>query len=269
MNADGTFTETTTLNARRYEGIASRNRNLAAFTMDETDGGKSLGVVLKAGGTNFSTANLKGAWYAHGLVSGDTADWKGWFHIKWKFDNAGNSTCLEFRNSEGNSSCKNHSHSGWAVASNGTVTLAGQKSLNGLLNLDKNFGVATMNDGGGGYSLVLLTKTTTIPFSSADLKGRWYVQQLQSGWAFWTRLQINMDDAGNAVCQTYLDSDGSTTCFGVESGWTIDANGVITNPLKPGNDVHGIMSADKQTIVITKNEYTAGEYSLWVMVKMR
>ena len=269
MNSNGTFTETTTLSAQHFEGIASRNKNLSVFTKDEDSGAsKSLGVVLKAGGTNFSTANLKGTWYMHMLVTGDTASQHSWQYIKWQFDGAGNATCREALNSGGSSSCKHNSPAGWAVSKTGIVTISSVPSLNGLLNLDKNLGVATLNDGGsGGHALAILVKTTTIPFSATDLKGQWYVQQLQSGFAFWSRCQINLDDAGNATCLSFLDSDLNTTCWGSDPGWAIAADGVVSNSLKPS--VHGIMSADKQTIVITKNEDTAGEYSLWVMVKMR
>jgi len=269
VSSDGIVTETT-LSAQRLHGIMSKSRDLKIFTMDDGGGGSQLAAAFKTGGTNFSTAGLKGTWYSHALVSGDTADQNGWNYIKWKFDRSGNATCLEYASSNGGHSCKGHSFGGWSVSNTGTVTIAGQKSVNGILSLDKSMGVATMNDGSSGFSLGIITKTSTLPFSNADLKGTWYLHALSSGSsARWFRIKMAIDDAGNATCLEKLDSDGSAICFpGTDSGWAVASNGVLTNSGRPS--LHGIMSKDRQTLVMTlDDDQDAGAYNLWVMVKMR
>ena len=267
VSSDGIVTEST---LARYHGVMAKTKDMKVFTMDDDGGGSQLAVAFKTGGTNFSTANLKGTWYSHELVAGNTPTvWVGWQYIKWQFDGSGNSTCLKWLDSGGSHSCNNRDISGWSVSNTGTITIPGQSTLNGTLSLDKSMGVATVKDGKGGPCLVILTKTSTIPFSTADLQGTWYLHALSSGNGRWFRIRMNIDGLGNATCLEALDSDGDAACFpGTDSGWTVAADGVIANSGR--TSLHGIMSTDKQTMVMTlDDDGDPDAYDLWVMVKMR
>ena len=251
-------------------GIMSADQNLFAVTMHDGGGGESLGVAVRMGLTTAATADLQGTWMIHRLTTGDAPNDLYWDHAKESMDNAGNGTCLEFLNSHGDSSCVGKGLFGVSLASNGIMTVTGRPNLHGVLSLDKKLLVATdTNDSPGGYNMLIMVKMTGTVFSTADLEGTWFNHDLVSAdapnWYGWDYYKISFDSAGNSIMLESLDSDGYHPGSDM-SGWAVAADGVVTNSGAPA--LHGIMSDDKQTIVMTMND-GGGGYDLAVFIKMQ
>jgi len=143
-----------------FRGVMNDNKNIivAVATMcpGESSGvcGYNLMIGVKQGESSFNTADLKGTWYHHGLVSGDSPQFIGWFYGTFLVDNVGNAV-ISTQSSDGNTYNRNGNLS---ITNDGIVTSTGESSNHGVMNSNKNLIIYTMNDGGGGYNLMLLVK---------------------------------------------------------------------------------------------------------------
>ena len=126
-------------------------------------GGFDLCICQKRSGVTFSQSDLTGTWFIHGLVSGYNEDWKGW--IRGTMDiHADGSYVSEMLNSDG----EIHTGSGIVtLATDGTFSFQTHfsQSPHGMMSDDKEVIVFTMDDGGGGYDLCIMTRCNPLPSS--------------------------------------------------------------------------------------------------------
>lgn len=253
--------------AQNFHAAIGLNKNAFAGTLNDGGGALDLFTFVKMTGSGFSTADLAGTWWTHGLMTGDAPNFLAWSRLKQSFDAAGVATCLEHLNSSGDADCV--SRSGWhyAVSADGVVTSSiGLSNLHGIMSPDKSMIVITWNDGGGGYGYSVSTKMGGA-FSMADLQGTWWIHGVTSGDApqpvGWFYFKVAFDGSGVATCQGGLNSQGSDPC-GAGMAMTISPDGVIT----AGMNVHGAMSADKSLMAITMDHGGGGGYDLLIATKM-
>jgi len=113
-------------------GIVSKWKDLIVFVADDGTGDYRFSVSIKSGGT-FTTADLQGNWWNHGLVSGDApAQRIGWFWTNWSSNASGNFTALSHRDSTGLTTLP--AGMTFSVRSNGVVTSAALPSFYGIKN---------------------------------------------------------------------------------------------------------------------------------------
>jgi hypothetical protein len=118
--------------------------------------GYNLQVLEKQVAGAYSTSDLAGTWYAHGLVSGSSYnDWIGWYHLTLCVDRQGISSVVpgSYLNSFGETD--QVSSGTTSITSDGIVTMSQLPSYHGIMSIGKDMCVATMNDGGGGYGLAV------------------------------------------------------------------------------------------------------------------
>jgi len=245
-----------------FHGVINDSKDFIARTMGT--GGYTFNLSVKRGAATFSTTDLEGAWYFHGLTSGDSPQWVGWAYGSWNVDSAGNFT-VSVQNSDGDT---NNPTGIFSITSEGIVTTEGKASSHGVMSDDKNLIVFTMDDGGGGYDLGVLVKGGG-SFSTADLEGTWYVHGLTSGdspqFTGWSYATTTADNAGNFNTTSYLNSAGDTNTLNMgDPTLSITDNGIVTNPAAPS--FHGIMNLEKDTITFTGDD-GGGGYDLIIFVK--
>lgn len=94
-------------------------------------------------------------------------------------------------------------------------------------------------------------------FVLSDLQGIWYGHSLAVGdasqWTGWGYVTVTFDINGNATFTSYLNSDGDSTLLDPET-FSISTSGVITNENDPLSTLHGVMSQDKNMIVLTTGD---------------
>jgi len=247
----------------RYHGAMNFEKNMIVLTSDNTEGSYHFEVLVKGGGT-FTTNDLEGTWYMHGLVSGDASQWTGWYYATMNIDSSGNFTTTSYLNSSGETTGVGSGTIN--ITSDGIVTISDQLSSHGIMNLEKNMIALTMDDGGGGYDLAVGLKGGGT-FTTNDLEGTWYMHGLVSGdasqWTGWYYATMNIDSSGNFTTTSYLNSSGETT--GVGSGTiNITSDGIVT--ISDQLSSHGIMNLGKDMIVLTMDD-GGGGYDLIVGVK--
>jgi len=141
-------------------GALSPNKALAVLTQTghiHGRGGFDLCVGQKRSGVTFRQSDLAGTWSVHGLVSGYDEDWQGWVWGTMEIQADGSYVSAVLNSSE-------ESQGG-----SGTVTLSTDgsfafqtpftRSSHGMMSGDKEVVVFTMDDGGGGYSLCVMTRS--------------------------------------------------------------------------------------------------------------
>jgi hypothetical protein len=126
-------------------------------SIDDVDiPGDALFVVVKQVPGAYNILDLASTWYVHGLVSGSSYDdWIGWYHFTQLIDRHGNSNFVagSFLNSSGET---DQTWSGTiSITSDGIITVSNLPTYHGIINLGKDMCVCTMDDGGGGYGLVI------------------------------------------------------------------------------------------------------------------
>jgi hypothetical protein len=118
--------------------------------------GAMLSISEKQVQGSYTLRDLAGTWYVHGLVSGSSYnEWTGWYHFTWLIDGQGNGSTApgSYLNSSGET---NQSAGGvMSITSDGIITMSNYPTFHGVMNLGKDMWVATMDDGGGGYGLVI------------------------------------------------------------------------------------------------------------------
>lgn len=251
-------------------GKMSKGKDLIVNTADDGTGDYMLSVAVKAGGT-FITADLAGTWNHHLLTTGDAPQWTGWAYVQINVDASGNVTFAPATRSD------EKPETPWpitlSISSSGVVTQVGDPSLHGVINQGKDLMVATMNDGGGGYSLLILQKAGGT-FSTADLQGNWWTHGLVSGDApaqriGWFYTNWSSDANGNFTALSHRDSTGLTT-IPTGSTFSISPSGVVTSTSLPS--FHGILNQKKDMMVWTYTGYPSlttgvGGYVLGISLK--
>lgn len=140
-----------------FHGVMCKNKGMMVSTGTGGDGSYQLHIFVKTGGT-FSISDLSGTWHWHGLATGDNAAWKGWFYGTTIVDSNGGFSMVpgSYLNSSGETDA---TLSGtMSVTNDGIVTILDTTNTHGTMNIDKDMIVMTMDDGGGGYNLIIIVK---------------------------------------------------------------------------------------------------------------
>ena len=143
--------------APTFHGVMSNNKDIIVCTGTGGDDSYQLRVFVKMGGT-FTTSDLCGTSYIHGLVSGDDTAWQGWYHVTSLADSSGNFNWVagSYLNSSGDT---DQTFSGtMSITTDGVVGMVDRTDFHGVMSIGKDMVVGTLNDGGGGYDLVIALK---------------------------------------------------------------------------------------------------------------
>ena len=268
-----------------FNGFMSSDKSTVYFTMSDGGGGYALAVMQKQTQvTTFNIADLQGTWQLHSLKTYNPSNSNqnaGWLYGTVTLDGTGNGSISMTRNDGTDSQNLTMS-----VTSDGIITMNGT-DFYGYMSADKKTVTITMTDNGGTYELMVMQKVISgTVFTTSNLQGRWQTHVLtttqssnsglnqQSGWSHGI-IALNANGTGTADLVNSNDNKSSdpnntnnnTNNNNDESGnavsLTISSSGTVTSV---GSDLNGTLSADKNTILMTKSEDNGG-YSLIVMQK--
>lgn len=270
-----------------FHGFMSTDKKAVYFTMSDGGGGYVMGIMQKKeSGITFNPADLQGTWQMHSLVTCNpqSADKKAeWMYGTISMDANGSGTANFVR--DNGSDSQNLSLS---ISSEGIVTMNGT-DFYGFMSADKKSITITMTEGNGeGYNLINLQKEITgTDYATANLQGRWQTHVLstfdpsgsnlnkQSNWQHGIITLnglgqgsadfINSNSSNNNPNSNPSQSRSKNSANDDENGisLSLSTSGIVTIN---GNNAHGYMSQDKNTIILTMTEQD-GNYSLAVMQK--
>ena len=119
--------------------------------------GYNLGIFVRSSGSvNFSSTDLQGTWNMSLLTVGQGSNWLGWSYGTVNIDSNDNFLITHITRSNGDSTPSGSSFP-LSISSSGIVT-ASANAFHGVMTPDKNMIFVTLNDGGGGYDLMILQK---------------------------------------------------------------------------------------------------------------
>lgn len=258
--------------AASYRGVMNKNKDMIVATVTMAPGastdvsGYNFQISLKSGGT-FSLSDLQGTWNMHYLVAGDgPSPRNGWGYGTIVIDGNGNVTFTSSTRSDNDSTLPGPSTI--SITSSGVVSYAGISSFHGVMSQDKNMFIATMNDSGGGYALIIFQKAGGT-FSQSDLTGTWNMHRLTSGdypqWNGWTYGSGTADSSGSMAWAFVNRSNGNTSSLSTPMQLAIGSTEVVTDINRP--IFQGVMSLSKDLIVATSNHNSTYGYNLWIFMK--
>ena len=222
----------------------------------------------------FKQSDLQGSWQFNALVSGAGA---GWMRGTAAIDAAGKVSVASFLDSAGGSVAPANLFTTMTITPDGTVVQSGaaagfQGSLS--VNQNKDTLVASAGTGSASRMLVILQKQVAgVTFSSSDIKGTgktvagplsFVYHQLSSGpkqeWEYASG-QVGQDQTATYLTLTAPTARQLPAAGGKATSWTIASDGTVTETPIPGALPqpaallsHGVMSADKMTIVGTMTD---------------
>jgi hypothetical protein len=151
LAADGVFTIQEMPSAH---GVMSDDKETVIMTMTDGGGGYSLYVLQKHSNVAFATGDMAGTWHVHGLTTGDAPQWTGFFYGTMEIAASGALSGSVVASDGGTSSVSDTA----SITSDGIITFADVPSAHGAMSDDRTLIALTMNDGGGGYNLLVLTR---------------------------------------------------------------------------------------------------------------
>lgn len=243
-------------------GFISNDKKSAILTMD-ANSGRSIMIMQKVNsGVTYALADLAGTWQLHSVTAAYTTGtnkYASWSHGTFTINASGASTST-ITSSGGNVSSHNVT---FAITSSGIVTVNGVP-LHGFMSADKQTMNFVVTDDGG-YSLYTLQKTNpSTTYTSADLNGKWQAHSIITSPGFtmgsWARATFTSGVMGMGFSDLVVNG---TSQDGDDLQLFISPTGEIN----ASEFTHGFMSADKQTIYLTKNitqNFTTG-YQLIVL----
>ncbi|MDD4990946.1 MAG: leucine-rich repeat protein [Paludibacter sp.] len=239
-------------------GFMSVDKKSVYITMTDGGGGFMIGIMEKTNSaTTYNTADMQGTWQIHSLTTANNSFASpnaNWMHGTITIDANGNATAnLIDRNGP-----KSPRNSVLAISSDGIVS-SSPGDLHGFMGIDKKSITISMTDGSGsGFNLMLMQKINpATTYSLPDLQGIWQTHILstvnptipmlnqQSSWTHGT-ITMNANGTGN---MHFTDSNGKNESN--EVSLQLSTDGILTIT---GGDLHGTLSADKNSIVLTKSE---------------
>jgi len=243
-----------------FSGFMSDDKQSIVITMNGGNG-RSLMIMHKVDiATTYATADLAGTWQMHGLTTPNASSTNtntNWTYGSFTINASGTGVGTSV-SSGGNSSSENVT---FVINSAGIVTVNGI-DIYGFMSADKQSITFVMTENGG-YSLITLQKiNTNISYTSADLTGKWQMHGLTTssgsiisttlGGSFssslgaWTKGVYSasiMDNSISNIVVNGTEQDKQSITLNISSSGVISAN----------EYANGFMSADKQTIYLTKN----------------
>jgi len=147
-------------------------------------------LVMQRPAQEASIGELYGAWQMHGLVSGDGQVYKGWFYVTMlvSIDGSSHFVAGSYLNSSGETG---QTWSGTlTVTSDGILAISDKPEAHGILGIGKDMTVITMNDGGGGYNLVVSVRGArtisgyTFASNSATFENQYFPASVGYKWIY-------------------------------------------------------------------------------------
>ena len=201
-----------------FHGTMNSQKDTIIGVMTDGGGGYNLIILMKESQTSFNAADLEGIWYGHGLTSGDSPQWTGWFYATTTADNAGNFNTTSYLNSAGDTDTSNMGDTTFSITDNGIVTIPAASSFHGIMNLEKDIITLTGDDGGGGYDLIIFVKR------EQDITP----PTVSSAYPANNTVDLAVNTTITATFSEAMDSSTiTTTTFSVNDGST-DITGTIT-----------------------------------------
>jgi|GEM_PF-1870066 len=257
-----------------FHGFMSSDKSAVYLTMTDGGGGYALGILQKkATGITYSNPDLQGTWQIHSLTASNPSSpnqYADWMHGTIILDATGTGTAT-FVNKNGTKS----QNLAVSISSEGIVTMSGT-DFEGFMSADKKSIAITMTDGGSeGYDFMVMQKVISgTSYSTSDLQGNWQTHLLtinnpsvyslnqQSGWSHGT-ITLNANGEGNTNFINSNNNNSNNNQSDDNISLSISSDGLVTTS---GKDIHGFMSADKSSILMTMTEDNGG-YTLAVMQK--
>ncbi len=217
----------------------------------------------------FLQSDLQGDWRFTALVSGAGA---GWMRGTVAIDAAGNVAVTSFLDSSGGAAAPANLFTTMSILPDGTVLQSGAAAgFHGNLsaNLFKDTLVGIAASGAGSRLMAILQKQVSgVTFSSADIKGTgklvagpltFVYHQIASGanqeWEY-AAGQIGQDQSATYASVKAPTARQLPAAGGKATSWSITADGIVTEtpiagvqPQPAALLSHGVMSADKMTVV--------------------
>lgn len=132
----------------------------------------ALLLLVKQAPGAYTAYDLAGTWYWHAIVSGSSYDdWIGWYYATSLIDSYGNNNCVNgsYLN------CKGETDQTWSstisITNDGIISIPDFPTFHGIMNLGKDMLVCTMDDGGGGYGLLICVGRPDSEINPADFNG--------------------------------------------------------------------------------------------------
>ena len=251
------------------DGFMEPGKQRIVITGTDGSGAFNFTVLQKTGHeTDCEIADLEGTWQMHSLVTNDyggSNNWAGWTHGVITIDDLGNTATSELivngESAAGESSSL-------AISDEGIIS-SPENDIHGFLDADKQMAVLTMTDNSGGYSLSFLQKAVSDTiYGLHNLKGAWRLHSLVTDnpsepddWSGWIHGLVTVDEKGESAATNIIANGESRPGF--TSSMSVSTSGIVTIA---GTDMHGYMSADMQTIVLTGTDQGKG-YNLSVMIR--
>lgn len=214
---------------------------------------------------SFTASDLAGTWYGHQVVTGDApADDTRWGYGVVTIDGAGNYNGTWTDPNQANAVLSGTIQ----IQSNGTLTLDNQFLTHGVINDGKNLIVLT--DGtpaaDGNALTILIRRGVGTSFTTSDLAGTWYGNEIVSGdapgeepqWGYGT---VIIDSSGS-FSGTWT-SPGETE--GINGSVAVNTSGMITINGQPST--HGVMNDDKNLIVLIDGPPSISGSALNILVR--
>jgi hypothetical protein len=224
--------------------------------------GENRSIPPFLSGAAFSMSDLQGAWDFHSLATSGTI---GWMHGVLSLDNTGMGGMTSLiRNGMPWPSMDNVPFSMFPC---GIVGMGIDNTFHGFLSKDRTMMSATWTDNTGGSALMIFRKRGGA-FAQGDLYGTWNFHRLTagsdnatSGWASGT---MTMSSPGTAIITAIQTHDDHMTEVGSSFFVSMGGNGIVTS--SGDSTFHGVMSQDKNMMVVTRTE-EGGHYDLMVLMR--
>ncbi|MBI5576932.1 MAG: hypothetical protein HY896_11285 [Deltaproteobacteria bacterium] len=225
-------------------------------------GGENPSIPPSLSGAVFSMGDLQGTWDFNSLA---TSGMFGWMQGVLSVDNTGMGAMTSLvRNGMSWPSMDNVP---FAMFPSGIVRMDNDNTFHAILSKDKTMMAATWTDNTGGSALMIFRKQGGA-YAQSDLYGTWNFHRLTagsdnttSGWAFGT---MTMSSPGTATITAVQTSNNNMSEVGSSFFVSMGGNGIVTS--SGDNTFHGVMSQDKNMMVLTKTN-ASGHYDLMVLMR--
>lgn len=225
-------------------------------------GGENRSIPPFLSGAVFSMGDLQGAWDFQSLATSGTT---GWMHGVLSVDNTGMGGMTSLiRNGMPWPSTDNVPFSMFPC---GIVGMGNDNTFHGFLSKDRTMMSATWTDNTGGSALMIFRKRGGA-FAQNDLFGTWNFHRLTAGGdnatSGWASGSMTMSSPGTAIVTAVQTHDTLMSEVGSSFFVSMDGDGIVTS--SGDNTFHGVMSRDKNMMVVTRTG-AGGHYDLMVLMR--
>lgn len=256
-------------------GAMNTGKDLIVLTGTDDTGSAIFTVMQKTGGT-FSTEDLQGTWNFHGIISGDSPQWNGWYYGRLNIIAGGDMTFLSLRKSNGDTTLSDETSV--SLTSDGVFTYNNDPAVHGVMSPGKDLivGIDTEEKAGGGYELFIIQKKGG-RFKPSNLAGKWNYHGIISGDApeqkpGWYYGAVTFNSKGKPRFSPVTDSMGNIEFIPRTPSFKVNSKGTVTIPGAKALSFNGAMNIGKDLIAATATmapgrKSDVNGYNLLVMQK--